>query len=1066
MAEGNDVASLFIELGLDLNQLESDFLAADQTVQRNLNRIRNEDTLIRLRTEVEINGLDEAADATRIFEIRSQALNRQMALQRDRIRLTAAALQDLTNRRGENSQETQRMAIRLERERLALQRLEEQLNQITEAQENLNDASEETDFSSLSDLVDGVLNRIPPQARAAAGGIVALGTALIGAGVVSKELVAEWRELQAAAYDLNMPIKEADDLLRRMRLAGTELNDFKGFVRGITDAWVKGEYDDFEMIALRRFDVQIADESGTLKRFDEITEQLYQGYERAKAARQEIEYLQMLGGESGVSDAIQFFERYKEAKEDASKVFVSGIDPDELHEADRALNLLTEQANEFKKASIDIITPATTTAAENLFEIFRAGTSFVSANKYAIQDWGSAIMRSFAQAAGVTPVFELLFGEDEVSGLDAHTRQVLDAGQRLEKAHEDLKKGRQETLNQYSDQRARDMRDEISDLEAEIDHFNNDYDLAIAQAEIWRERAYRQTVMTKDERAAVEEKFTTQIEQIEQERAQAIKEAREDVAAELGTDLDQQLLDFQRRKKDWISAGMDAAEAEILTEKLKADAIEELEEEFSDKLNDLRQSDLEKQLARFDKEKEALVDKGIAEEQAEEYAAEARGKFLDEYRGNLEKEAKGANLSLFEAEQQIGRLEEARAQAIEQFNEVVAQNVDSIWHTALENRLADIEREKQAWIDKGLDEVKATEWAEQAKADAQRNAAMSVLKSQMKEYRAFQKSGYEGLREYQLQQLYKAGITPEDLKMTPEQLQAFQRAQMISQNSLMPNMMSSMDKYLAEQAKWNLPNERFATLTPPILDRENIGNLNAVVGDIDKQIAKAVEGYAGAAAAVEEVTAKFKELSEVMEGEKPETGFSAIEQPTVEVPETPAVTPQVPATPELDTSAMTQPVADITEKFVAMSPALEDLTGKITDLGTVIGEAIENISPVDTAVETPDLTLDTTQTFETFEELVSPMSEVNAQFGDMAGRLNEVTSGLSALVGALNNLQTQPQAQQQPQVVTPPPNINVTVQIEEAHAWDSQHIQELADKVADAIEPELVSAIGGDSNRY
>ena len=145
---------------------------------------------------------------------------------------------------------------------------------------------------------------------------------------------------------------------------------------------------------------------------------------------------------------------------------------------------------------------------------------------------------------------ELLFGEKEVSGLDAHTRQVLDAGQRLEKAHEDLKKGRQETLGQYSDQRARDLRDEQRDLELEIEHFNQDYDLAIAQAELWRERALRQNYMTNTEKAAVDETFATQIEQIEQDRAQAIKEAREDVAAELGTDLDRQLLDLQRQKKD------------------------------------------------------------------------------------------------------------------------------------------------------------------------------------------------------------------------------------------------------------------------------------------------------------------------------------------------------------------------------------------------------------------------------------------------------------------------------------------------------------------------------------
>ena len=532
-------------------------------------------------------------------------------------------------------------------------------------------------------------------------------------------------------------------------------------------------------------------------------------------------------------------------------------------------------------------------------------------------------------------------------------------------------------------------------------------------------------------------------EKIEQDKEHALEDIRDEAEANFKTDLENQIKAIEDKKDDWIHAGMEEAEATILAEKLKADAIEELEKEFSDKLNELRQNDLEKQLARFDKEKDALIDKGIDEARAEEYAAEARGKFLDEYRTNLEKEAKNATENLDAAAEQIQQLEEQRAQAIQQFNNDVARDVDSIWHTELENRLADIEREKQAWIDKGLDEVKATEQAEQAKADARRNAAMSVLKSELKEYRAFQQGGYEGLRDYQLKQLYKSGIKPEDLQMTPQQLQSFQRAQMIAQNSLMPNMMSSMDKELAARAKWNLPNDRFSTLMPSALELPNIGNLNAIVGDLDKQIVKAVQGYAEAAEAVADVAAKFKELSSVMgDGQQPQ--ITQPEQSTIEI------------------SNLIQPVTDVTDKFVAMSPPIEDVTNKIVDLGTTI----ENIPKIEPAVETPDLAVDTSQIFSAFEELVSPMNEVNAQFGEMSGKLLEVTSGLSELVGALNQLQTQPQAQQQPQVVTPPPNITVTVQIDEAHAWDSQHIQELADKVANVIEPELISAIGGDSNRY
>ena len=74
--------------------------------------------------------------------------------------------------------------------------------------------------------------------------------------------------------------------------------------------------------------------------------------------------------------------------------------------------------------------------------------------------------------------------------------------------------------------------------------------------------------------------------------------------------------------------------------------------------------------------------------------------------------------------------------------------------------------------------------------------------------------------------------------------------------------------------------------------------------------------------------------------------------------------------------------------------------------------------------------------------------------------LFEVTSKLSDLKGITYEMPVNPQTP------TTPPSVNVNVTISEAHAWDTAHIQELADKVADQITPEVVNAIGGDSNRY
>ena len=121
---------------------------------------------------------------------------------------------------------------------------------------------------------------------------------------------------------------------------------------------------------------------------------------------------------------------------------------------------------------------------------------------------------------------------------------------------------------------------------------------------------------------------------------------------------------------------------------------------------------------------------------------------------------------------------------MEQWERDVAFNISAIWKTELENRLAEIEREKEAWVQKGLDEVEATRWAEKEKLDAKRNAALEVLRSQKEELQVFKKSGQVGLMEYLRK---KNKFTAEDLGLTPELLQRFQSGRKWAMENLLPN---------------------------------------------------------------------------------------------------------------------------------------------------------------------------------------------------------------------------------------------------------------------------------------
>lgn len=95
-------------------------------------------------------------------------------------------------------------------------------------------------------------------------------------------------------------------------------------------------------------------------------------------------------------------------------------------------------------------------------------------------------------------------------------------------------------------------------------------------------------------------------------------------------------------------------------------------------------------------------------------------------------------------ETQIVALSEAqKAKVYKDFNNNVISQIDASWKSELQNRLDNIEREKQAWIEKGVSEVKATRWAENEKGKARQSAALSALREQ-REYLDIVKNAMNG----------------------------------------------------------------------------------------------------------------------------------------------------------------------------------------------------------------------------------------------------------------------------------------------------------------------------------
>lgn len=107
--------------------------------KNNMARLSRENRIIELQMRVDLEGLDETADAQQILQRRTEALTRQIKNQRQRVELASAELRNMTQSTGENSDQTQRAQLQFEHERLALARLEEQLNSLNETQDDANE---------------------------------------------------------------------------------------------------------------------------------------------------------------------------------------------------------------------------------------------------------------------------------------------------------------------------------------------------------------------------------------------------------------------------------------------------------------------------------------------------------------------------------------------------------------------------------------------------------------------------------------------------------------------------------------------------------------------------------------------------------------------------------------------------------------------------------------------------------------------------------------------------------------------------------------------------------------
>ena len=425
MAKGQSIEKLYFSLGLDISELGTDFIAAEQTVNQNLARLNRESNLVRLRMQLETSNLDPVKDASKILKLQTEALNTQLKMQQDRLNLATAAWKEYVRGQGESAAATQRAERIMLQERLALQEIEKELQKLNsmsgagskQATNNLL-AGYTSAKDKVGSSISSITNAFNELRVASSSTDVALTKSLevigqlrhpaVMAGVALASLPVVIHALQTELVDLARPAIRSGEsiyvLSRRMATTVSEAASFNTVMKAMgldtntvlssmerlsRQVLTAGESGNTVTKAFKAFGITLYDENGRLKSYHDRMLSLAEGFRRAKEAGQQME-LQNILVRKGLGEMVVAIEDYEKTYGKVQDRLVKAglANPELSHELSQELNLLDMQIGQLKSAFSNAMIPVAQGLIPQIHDKFARLTEIVRDNKDTIKEWG------------------------------------------------------------------------------------------------------------------------------------------------------------------------------------------------------------------------------------------------------------------------------------------------------------------------------------------------------------------------------------------------------------------------------------------------------------------------------------------------------------------------------------------------------------------------------------------------------------------------------------------------------------------------------------------------------
>lgn len=722
-AMGQEVDSLYLSLGLNAADLEMGFQTAGQTVRQAMSRLNSEANQIRLKADIDVTRLEAAGNHVDALKAKEKALTDELAVQQKKLELLNRAYEANAKTYGKDSGITRGVDTKRLYQARDIERLKASIAQVN-AELTKTAAKSTSSFGKLGAAASGARAKVEGITGAIKGinaGIAGASAAIAGGyglfSITDKAMNAG-ENLYKLSQRLHTTTGEASKLSKVFQLSGTDINSVVPiFARLDKQALSAAKTQNSLSLAMGEFGFSLTDTNGNLLSYEQQLAQLAQGYQKAVAAGREAEFVTNTLGAKGAA-LVPVLQDYATNLEIVSRIKTTGLlNPKEAHELYIEWQAMQMQAGQLTGVIGQAMMPVARELMPGITAGFAEFAKLIAENKEGIKEFGSAagtavggLASAFVSLVSILGDVKKAIGEVGTSPKDLDILKQLGYGDHL---------GRGKTLGTIAGGIVGGMYGGMPGAVAGgavganagetifagwANLFTSSEEKAAAQKrlELLEEQKKAQEAWEK-QRVALTQNSVAESVKLE-EKAAATKA---DLEAKLAATTSEKCREQLEAIRDKVNASIEegkteaaawASVADDIAKAMKAAAKEakEANEALDRSIYTLTHNDLQNNLRGVENAAKDTLKKGADPTKVEQEAALKKSKI------------------------------------IEDFEKETAQYLDGIYEDSLTQRLNQIEREKKAWIKKGMDEVTATRAAEQQKKQAVNDNIKNMFTSQKK----------------------------------------------------------------------------------------------------------------------------------------------------------------------------------------------------------------------------------------------------------------------------------------------------------------------------------------------